>query len=143
MRQIKKYITTLAVTMIASLTASLSCYSQILPDSIKRNIIEVGIRYDSLSRLFLQTIQELEQRENQINQLTKVLESERALHRIEREKSEQSLLISKDALGEAFTKIRQLKRKKLAFGAQFGYGIGNNGLGVNIGIGLTYIIFRF
>jgi hypothetical protein len=126
-----------------SLTALSGCYSQTLADSIKRNIIEVGMRYDSLKRNYELVLSELKQREAEINQLNRVLEIERLEAKTNEEHLTQGLEISKSAMFEAIDLLKKQGKKKFVFGVTGGYGINDNGLGVMIGLGLTYKLVSF
>ena len=60
------------------LTALSSACSQTYPDSVKRNIIKVGMRYDSLQAVYYSTLAELKQRELEIQKLEQMLSTQRS-----------------------------------------------------------------
>ena len=125
-----------------NLTASLEVCSQTLADSIKRNIIEVGMRYDSLRKNYATALEELAQREAEINQLHRVLDTERVAANAKQDFLNQSIEIKDKAITQALGKLRSMQKKKFVVGPYVGYGITNQSLGVSFGVGLTYSYFR-
>lgn len=129
--------------MLISLTLSSQACSQTLADSIKRNIIEVGMRYDSLRHSYQLAIVELEQREAEIKQLNRVIQLERQEFETDRRFYERELGITKKHLKETLTTLSKKRKQRFIIGPYTGVGLSSLGFSPNIGIGLTYKLISF
>lgn len=119
------------------------CYSQTYPDSIKRNIIEVGMRYKTLQANYDSAMVELTQREEEITALKKLMENERLEFETDRKFFKRELGITKTAKNEALEVIKRNNKKHFVIGPSVTYGISDFGLGLNVGISLTYKLISF
>lgn len=125
------------------LIASSSVCSQTFPDSTKYNIIEVGIRFDSLISTHKSTLLELEQRERELAQLQRVLEVERMEAKQKEDYLNEKLLITESSLTKSLKTINSMSKKKFTVGPFVGAGMTDNSIGATFGFGITYKLFSF
>lgn len=138
----KSALLSLAIILM-SMIHSLPSYSQIYPDSIKRNIIEVGMRYQALIADYDSAMVELQQREEEINALKRLIEVERREFNTDRQFYERELGVTRTAKNEAIRQLSKREKKRFSVGPTVSYGISDAGLGLNVGIGLTYKLISF
>jgi energy-coupling factor transporter ATP-binding protein EcfA2 len=119
------------------------CYSQTYPDSIKRNIIEVGMRYQAIKANYDSALVELQQREEEISALKRLINVERREFQTDRDLFNRELGITRTSKNEALRQLSKREKRRFVIGPSVTYGISDFGLGINVGLSLTYKLISF
>lgn len=101
------------------------------------------MRYQALIADYDSAMVELQQREEEINALKRLIEVERREFNTDRQFYERELGVTRTAKNEAIRQLSKREKKRFSVGPTVSYGISDAGLGLNVGIGLTYKLISF